>query len=151
MNELKAKSSNDVVLVNFVPSLTDKFNKMEEDVSKLQQSNLELKKFTFYPLLIRQLRKEAKERIIKSSGLKSNDYDDNCEYLRKLICKNNIKELDKIGILKWFSFSEMQDLFFDKPYNYDLNCVAHPRLSEYKEDIYQLGQFNQKMYDYIFN
>ncbi len=90
-----------MLLVNFVSSLTDKFNKMEEDVSELQQSNhelkqsnLELKKFTFYPLLIRQLRKEAKERIIKSSGLKSNDYDDNCEYLSKLICKNNIKEFD---------------------------------------------------------
>jgi hypothetical protein len=165
MNELKAKSSNDVVLVNFVSSLTDKFNNMEENVRELQQSNQiksneinelkqsmdKLKNFTLYPLLIRQLRKEAKERIIKSSGLKSNDYADSCNYLRELISKKDIKELDKIGILKWFDLSEVQDLFNDKSYNYELNCVAHPRLSEYKEDIYQLGQFNKKMYDYIFN
>jgi hypothetical protein len=156
MIDLKTKSSTDVLLLKYVSSFTERFNQMEKNITELKQSNQELKQsnqefrqYTLFPLLIRQLRKEVREKIYRAIGLKSDDKT-NCDHLKELIHSNNLKELKKKEILNWFSCSELKDLFLDRGYNYDLNCVAHPNLSKHKVDIYQLGELNIKMYNYLF-
>ena len=58
-----------------------------------------------------------------------------------------IKELSKI---KGFNDNELNDLFLDSSYNFELNQVAHPNLLNYKNEIYELGEFNKKLFDYVF-
>jgi hypothetical protein len=106
-----------------------------------------LNRFTFNPILIRQLRKEAREKIFEEIGRSLIEYQKNCEYVKKLLKNNNHKELSKI---KGFNENELNDLFLDSSYNFELNQVAHPNLLNYKNEIYELGEFNKKLFDYVF-
>jgi hypothetical protein len=113
---------------------------MEKNITERFQ---EFRQYTSFPLLMRQLCKEVREKSYRAIGFKS-DAKTNCDHLKELINLNNLKELKKKEILNWFNCSELKDLFFDTGYNYDLNCVADPNLSKHKEDIYQLGELNKK-------
>ena len=69
---------------------------MKKNITELKQGNQELKQvnqqfrqYTLFPLLIRQLRKEVREKIYRTTGIKSDDKT-KCYHLKELILSNNI-------------------------------------------------------------
>jgi hypothetical protein len=147
LKDVKQKCEENI-LINFVSnSFQQQIEKMNEKIEHQNSKIEKLNRFTFNPILIRQLRKEAREKIFEEIGRSLIEYQKNCEYVKKLLKNNNHKELSKI---KGFNENELNDLFLDSSYNFELNQVAHINLLNYKNEIYELGEFNKKLFDYVF-
>ena len=91
MKDVKQKCE-DNILINFVSnSFQQQIDKMNE---KIEHQNIKIEKlnrFTFNPILIQQLRKEAREKIFEEIGRSLIEYQKNCEYVKKLLKNNNHK------------------------------------------------------------
>ena len=91
MKDVKQKCE-DNILINFVSnSFQQQIDKMNE---KIEHQNIKIEKFnrfTYNPILIQQLRKEAREKIFEEIGRSLIEYQKNCEYVKKLLKNNNHK------------------------------------------------------------
>jgi hypothetical protein len=68
MSDLKTNSSKDVLLLKYVSSFTESFNQMEKNITELKQEYQDLRQYTLFPLLIRQLSKEVRVKIYRASN-----------------------------------------------------------------------------------
>ena len=46
---------------------------------------------------------------------------------------------------------QIKGFIYGNDINYELNSEAHPDLERHKEEIYQFGETNKKMYYYVFD
>jgi hypothetical protein len=117
---------------------------------------LKLEEVTVYPLVIRELRKQSRVKIFEQLERKTStdvDYKNICLYMKNILKKENSDQLSQI-IKKLksnlWNKKNLQSLFMDNNYNNELNEVAHPHLNEYKNLIIKSGEFNTKMYFFLF-
>ena len=71
---------------------------------------------------------------------------ENSDQLSQIIHK--LKSKDQVSNL--WNKKNLQNLFMDNNYNNELNEVAHPVLNEYQNLIIKSGEFNTKMYFFLF-
>lgn len=99
---------------------------MESQVNNL----IEIKKDTFQPLLIRELRKQNKRIVLEMCGLQGLDkHNKFIKYCQEF-------DINKINedVLKKYEKDDLNDLF--RKDIHDLNSVAHPNLIKYQTDLH---------------
>ena len=84
LKDVKQKCE-DNILINFVSnSFQQQIDKMNEKIEHQNSKIEKLNRFTFNPILIQQLRKEAREKIFEEIGRSLIEYQKNCEYEKKV-------------------------------------------------------------------
>ena len=162
IENLRNKSINGKINISFISndwnlmfgSIKDEISQLRRETSQLRQENIKLSQSLLFPILIREMIKKLKEKIFKALNFESINqinYKSNCDNLKKLI---NVRS-ERLKIIKEFSIGELEQLFFEDEYITHLNQVAHPDLSQFKQELIKSIEFyndklNIKLFDYLF-
>jgi len=135
-------------------SIKDEVSQLRQETSQLRQENIKLSQSFLFPILIREMIKKVKEKIVKTlkfESINQINYKSNCDNLNNLI---NVRS-ERLKIIKEFSIGELEQLFFEDEYISHLNHVAHPDLSRFKQELIKSIEFyndklNIKLFNYLF-
>jgi hypothetical protein len=147
----------------------ERFKRIEKDNEQLKEDNKNLKNYCLHKILIRQVRKEMKEEILKNISKKINQnasFEDKCKLvsddLNKLVSGNLNKSMLLSCLWPTWTKGELDLLFNNPTYNKELNDTAHPNFREdtnlrnelreacYGKGITDLEKINFKCYNKLY-
>jgi hypothetical protein len=152
-------NSNQKPTINFIHNMRDWMNKKDEEITNLKKRLERIEKSSTQEILIRQLRKDMKEKFFFDlsqiyTEMNENSWRDNCKFVI-----NKLEQDPKsiLSYLRGWSHRELL-LLFDGELNFELNRVAHPKfedqanLKDLKEACDSMGdedlkELHNKIYD----